>query len=151
MRTRLLAALAVGLFALGASPRVAADPKDDAVQKELKALSGDWKATGVLVGGKVEPRDEGRGDFRIVIEGNRYTFTLRGQARETGSLTVDPTKTPKVIDLVPAGGPNAGKTLLGIYELKDDELKLTWADPGQARPTEQGGKAGGFLFKRVKQ
>jgi uncharacterized protein (TIGR03067 family) len=151
MRMRLLAALAVGLLPLGAGPRVAADPKDDAVQKELKALSGDWKATGVLANGKVEPRDEGRGDFRIVIEGNRYTFKLRGQVLETGSLTVDPTKTLKVIDLVPAGGPNAGKTLLGVYELKDNELKLSWADPGQARPPDLASKAGGFQFKRVKQ
>jgi len=40
----------------------------------------------------------------------------------TGTQKVDPTKTPKAIDISDDSGPNKGKTCLGIYEFKGEAI-----------------------------
>jgi uncharacterized protein (TIGR03067 family) len=51
-----------------------------------------------------------------------------------GTFTLNPTATPKTIDMVPADGPNQGKMFRGIYQLEGDELKACFAFPGKERP-----------------
>jgi uncharacterized protein (TIGR03067 family) len=40
------------------------------------------------------------------------------------SFTLDPTKNPKWIDVTYTDGERKGESSLGIYELKDDSLKI---------------------------
>ena len=44
--------------------------------------------------------------------------------------------TPKTIDLKCTGGRYEGKTLEGIYEQKDDLLKICFGEPGSKPPEE---------------
>ena len=57
--------------------------------------------------------------------------------------------------MTPDDGPNKGKTLVGIYEVKGDELKVCHGDPGADRPKEIASKEGSGLslitLKRVKK
>jgi uncharacterized protein (TIGR03067 family) len=65
---------------------------------------------------------------------------------------LDPAKKPKTIDMTAEKAKQ--EQVLGIYELKDDDLKLCFAKGGGERPTEFISKAGTnqtvIVLKRVK-
>jgi uncharacterized protein (TIGR03067 family) len=58
-----------------------------------------------------------------------------GDETVQGTIEINPTKKPKTIDVKPEIGTNKGKTLLGIYELDGDSLKICLALPDKDRPT----------------
>ncbi|MFO0798107.1 MAG: TIGR03067 domain-containing protein [Gemmataceae bacterium] len=114
-------ALTAALAALA----VAAAPAD----ADRAALQGTW----VLDAATLEGRDHAD-DFRgmkLVLAGDRYTIDF-GPNTDKGNYTLDPTKTPKRIDVRSAEGPFKGKTLPGIYELKGDTLRLCLDADGKA-------------------
>jgi uncharacterized protein (TIGR03067 family) len=80
--------------------------------------------------------------------------TADGDAERTDTMTikVDTSKTPKTIDIL---FPEKGRDMLGIYEIKGDELHLCASDSGKDRPTEFSAKEGSgwrlATFKRVKK
>jgi uncharacterized protein (TIGR03067 family) len=56
--------------------------------------------------------------------------------RQLVTFTIDPTKSPKTADSLQTTGADKGKTLLGIYEIIDDNHKRAcWAPVGKPRPT----------------
>jgi RNA polymerase sigma factor (sigma-70 family) len=105
--------------------------QDAAVKKDKDALQGDWTVVEAkLIGNNnAEDKDQVKGK----------TFVFKGDkliARGESAYTIDPSKKPKEIEIVPADGPESekGKTFRGIYELKGDELKITFNGPDQPRP-----------------
>ena len=93
------------------------------------------------MGGKKAPLGE-IGKVTFTFAGDKVSFKDEDDTQE-GTVKVDATKTPRAIDLiVPPDGPEKGKTLLCIYEVKDDELHLCVPDAGKNRPTEFSGKEG---------
>jgi uncharacterized protein (TIGR03067 family) len=150
MRIRLLAPVCLLVLAAAVGRGVAEDPKDTAVKEELKKLSGTWEAVSAVEDGKELPRP--KGGVQAIVDGPRWTLNVEGKAVNSGTQTVDPSKTPKTIDLVLAEGPEKGKTVLGIYELKGDELKMALAEPGgKDRPKDFSGKGAAlYVYKRVK-
>lgn len=145
MCTALLLALPIALL-----PAVAAGQKDDAAAKELAKLQGTWKRVSAEVDGKKASAGELKG-ATLTVSGDRYTLK-QGSETRTGTLRLDPTKTPKHLDIVSGAGPNKGKSLLAIYELDGDTFRYCVAPPGKARPAEFSGKAGSghslFVNKR---
>ena len=71
-----------------------------------------------------------------VAKGDEITVMLQGQLFMKAKFTLDPSKTPKTIDYSVTGGPYAGKTQLGIYELDGDKVKFCFSTPGKERPTD---------------
>lgn len=138
----LLLVLAAGLVV------VAADAKD-----ELDKLQGTWARTTAEVNGKPAPEGELK-NTTLVIQGDQYTLKTPDRDRK-GTLKLDPTKSPKEIDLTPSAGPNKGKTLHGIYELDGDTFRYCLAVDGKDRPTEFSSKPGSghglFVNKREKR
>jgi hypothetical protein len=69
-----------------------------------------------------------------------------------GVFKVDPTVTPKTIDVSFTEGPLKGRTHKGIYELTEDTYKVSMALEGRDRPTEfasRPGSGNGFqIMKR---
>jgi len=124
---------------------------DDTGKAELGKLKGTWQRVSAEVNGKKANPMELEKTF-LIIEGDRYTLQTPDGVRK-GTLKIDPSKSPKQIDIVSAGGPNKGKTLHGIYELKGATLRYCVAEPGKDRPTEFTGKAGSgcglFVSKRM--
>ena len=92
-------------------------------------LDGKWVIISVERDGKAD--DTLKGAVRE-HKGEKYTMTLKEGKSFEGSMKVD--ATAKSIDLIPGDGKYKGKTLLGIYELDGDTLKICFAEPGKERP-----------------
>ena len=60
--------------------------------------------------------DEGR---RLDLQGHRGSFQDRVSPPYKSSFKLDPSKSPKEIDLIGLDGPQKGKTMQGIYRLED--------------------------------
>jgi uncharacterized protein (TIGR03067 family) len=132
-----------------AVPAGAADPKDEAVKKELKAFEGAWDGKSRLSDGKEEPAPPG--GAQLIFSGEKYTIKLGGKVTETGTFSIDPSKKPKTIDLTPTEGGEKGKKEQGIYELTGDDLKIAVAFGSSERPTDFSGKKSEvYTFKRAK-
>lgn len=128
----------------GQTLRVFRRVKDDgaraeAVRAEQKRFEGTWKFVSMEVNGKAATEADFK-DSRLILEGNRFTAKEKGEV--TGTYDVDPTATPKTIDLTLVLGPDRRATILGIYELEGDTYKICSALPGRPRPKEFTSKAG---------
>jgi uncharacterized protein (TIGR03067 family) len=132
--------------------------QDDAVKKELAKLDGVWQVTGHQTDG--EPRNEEH--WRTVqfhFKGNELTFKgddVLSKKVVKMTLVVDPATTPRIIDMKVAEGDFKGTALEGIYEIKDDTLKICFRDDeAKNRPNEFSTKAGSnlvmFTLKREKK
>jgi uncharacterized protein (TIGR03067 family) len=113
----------------------AARADDDAAKKELKALQGTWKVVAAEQDG--DPLDRIVGGL-LVVKDNNFHIKTAGGTELKGDLRLDPTKKPRHIDFAHQEGLLKDKTWQGIYELKDDVLKLCYAeaDSDKERPTE---------------
>jgi RNA polymerase sigma-70 factor (ECF subfamily) len=140
---------AAGLFAYGvlaAGERTAQKGKSD-----QERLQGTWALVSEERGGKLVEPPEGVKGATLTFQGDRVSFKQKGGGHEA-SFKVDPTRTPKEIDLTVAqdGKPAVHK---GLYALEGDTLKLCLAHPPQPRPTAFASAAGEqwpavFVFKR---
>lgn len=98
-------------------------------------LQGAWIGGGGETNGKPFTKEDLK-DFKLVIKGNQYTLNSGTGETVQGIQTVDTTKSPKNIDATDGNGRNKGKTILGIYEIKGDEFKVSFSMPGKPRPTK---------------
>lgn len=121
--------------------------------KELKKLEGTWVLVSGEQGGKDLPEEVIKG-AKLVIKGNKHIVQM-GEEKIIGTHELDPTTKPKSIDATKTEGPEKGKKILGIYEIKGDTFKVCFGEPGKDRPKEFTGKAGSdcfvHLWKRVKK
>jgi uncharacterized protein (TIGR03067 family) len=101
---------------------------------DLKLLAGTWKPTEVMIGDNRLP-DEVVAKIQLVMEEDRYTVTA-DETTDKGTLKIDEKQSPKTMDITGTEGPNAGKTILTIYELDGDNLTVCYSlEPG-VRPTD---------------
>jgi uncharacterized protein (TIGR03067 family) len=129
MRRCILMLCVVGLLV------AADDAKDKAAKEVLKKFDGAWQAVMGKVNGEEVPA-EGLKKVHVTVEGGQYTVKVEDNAVEKGGFTVDPSKKPKQMDVKPVEGQNQGKTLLAIYELDGDDLKICFVESGKDRPTD---------------
>jgi uncharacterized protein (TIGR03067 family) len=113
--------------------------KQDAVPKEMVPLQGTWVVTQIN-------GDSTSGDTSLIISGSKYSESVGGTVDETGLFKVDASKTPMTVDLIIQEGDSAGKTQLGVFEVKGDTMRLLLNNAGDmARPTSLE-KGDGALF-----
>jgi uncharacterized protein (TIGR03067 family) len=126
----------------------AAAQKEGADNKELENFQGKWATASVTVDGNVE--DEIKDRF-IAFKGEKSTFLDKEKERGTGSMKVDPSKSPAHIDFTYEDGPAKGTTLKGIYKFDGDTLTFCYGGFGKDRPTEFASKAGSGTILIVQQ
>lgn len=150
---RILTALAVAVVLCAPAARGQGDAREEAVAKELKRLLGTWEIVLIEVAGKKGEPPESQKE-RLTFRGKAFTVVQGGEARDKGTLKIDPAKKPKAMDMTSAGGAKKGATMLAIYELRGDEMRVCAAPPGQPRPTaftaEAGSKHYVTTLRRVK-
>ena len=111
---------------------------DQLTDVDYQRLSGTWLLSSGVVDGQPVPEDV-RKKTRLITARDKFTLSTRAQTgtSEEGTFTIDPTKSPKTVDSVQGSRPDKGKTLLGVYEIIDDNHKRAcWAPAGKPRPTD---------------
>ena len=80
-------------------------------------------------------RIEGK-DERCVFAVETMSMESRDGDKKTSLYRLDPSKTPKAIDIIHQEGSERGSTILGIYSIEGDTLRFCWASSVTAgRPT----------------
>jgi uncharacterized protein (TIGR03067 family) len=153
MRLSLVALFcAVGFAAFGGSGALADDKVD--LEKEVKKFQGTWTIESSKSGGKELPANELKG-LIVTFEGDKHTVKKGDEVIQVGTQKLDPSKSPKTIDVTMTEGPNKGTVMLGIYEINGDTLKVCFDPEGKKRPTEFKSAPGSENFvnvhKRVKK
>ena len=110
------------------------DDKAGAVKAELERFAGTWRYESTVVEGQEVPA-EGLRDARLKIQGDTFALT-DPTATYRGTFVVDPTSTPRTIDVTFTEGPEAGKTSLGIYQLDGETYKVCVGLAGRERPKD---------------
>jgi uncharacterized protein (TIGR03067 family) len=87
-------------------------------RQEMARFQGVWWLASLEVNGKKAPDEQVR-SWMLVIEADQYN-PGSGETSVEYSYRIDPSRNPRAIDLIPHDGPNKGRTLRGIYSLKDD-------------------------------
>ena len=134
---------AVGLVV----PGTRADDKPD-VKKEFKKFHGVWTFASVEAGGKKAPADQFKG-VTVTFAGDKYTVKKGDEVIQVGTQKLDPSRSPKTIDVTVTEGLNKGAVMLGIYEIDGDTLRVCFDEEGKKRPTEFKSPAGSQTFVNV--
>lgn len=120
----------------------------EAEKKELEKVTGTWVQAGESV-----PQENTK--VRLIYTGREFVGRLGEKVLFRGSVKLDPTQSPKTIDLTLDSGPNKGKVALGVYELDGDSYRGCLAAPGKERPSrlspEPGSGQQRFAFRRVQE
>jgi RNA polymerase sigma factor (sigma-70 family) len=122
-------------------------------KSDKQLLQGKWRIVSAEIGGKKPSDDEFQRMQENPVEFKGDTVRIRLQS----DYKIDPTKSPKEIDITPQEGPEneKGKTFRGIYRLKGDEMTLCISMmPDGERPTgftsQPGELVGVVVLKREK-
>ena len=118
---------------------VAAAQQQDALPKDLAPLQGTWIVT--QFNGEALPVE-----MALIVSGATYSQSVDGTIDETGTLKVDASKTPMTVDLIIQEGNDAGRTQLGIIEVKGDVLRCLLNAPGSGTRPTSFDKGDGELF-----
>lgn len=105
---------------------------------DLDRFQGEWKIQEGVKNGKPWPKEEiAKMSFKV----KGKNFLLDSPRSKKPSVTIvdlDPSKSPKEFKMQLRGWQN-GKFLFGIYEIKNDRLKICWSPTGE-KPMDFGAK-----------
>jgi uncharacterized protein (TIGR03067 family) len=126
MNAKLGCALIAVLF-LGAG--AATDAK-----KETAKFQGTWNLSALTYDG-----EEHKLKFKVVFKGNEGVVEGNDAVQTEYAkikFKLDPAASPKSMDITVIGGSQTDASMEGIYELKDDELRICAKVFGKGRPGE---------------
>jgi uncharacterized protein (TIGR03067 family) len=110
--------------------------------KDLEKLAGVWTCVSATNDGKAVPEERAK-KLRLTVTKEGGYKTERGdEVLFESACKIDPTKTPKQIDLIGTEGENKGKAAQGIYALDGDTLTICYTMPGKERPKGFESKSG---------
>jgi uncharacterized protein (TIGR03067 family) len=113
----------IAFFAFAGAATRAADPAAD----EVKKLQGDWQVVEVEIKGKKAAKDDAEvKNMRFVIKDDGITLpSPAGDGKDRKkTFKLDPTKSPKEIDITSLDGQEKDQTAACIYKLDKDRLTI---------------------------
>jgi len=122
---------------------------DDAVLKDRKQMAGTWRVVSHEKDAKKAPDDKLAKTKSIFAEDGKVTVQEDGKTTIQATHKIDPAKKPKQTDIAYTEGELKGKTVLGIYEIEGNDMKICYS-LGKDRPTDFAPKAGRvvIIYKR---
>jgi RNA polymerase sigma factor (sigma-70 family) len=154
--------LAAGVVAVALSRPVPADehprekkpapapaaPAADAAKEDLEALQGRWEGQSAEEDGRALSEEQAR-RFLVSVKGDRMLLLPGGEWTPL-TIRLDPARSPKVLRMAPADGPDKDKPVPVAYRLdkEADTLTLCWdVKAGKAVPDKfAAGKGSGLLL-----
>ena len=121
-----------------AAMAIAFETRGQDAKTELDKLQGKWSVTAMERGEKSAPK-EIIDNIVITFAGDKMTLgrTQAGAKSKEYTITLDPTKDPKAVDLIPTDGTSKGKKVAGIYRFDGNDLKICMPNSdSQERPKE---------------
>lgn len=101
-----------------------------------RGLEGAW----VPIAASVSGQELGVAELRVkylVLDGHDYSIIDRSnQIVDRGEYLVNDRATPWTIDIVGRDGPNAGRSMLAIFELRGDRLTVCYDLDSRNRPAD---------------
>jgi uncharacterized protein (TIGR03067 family) len=131
----------VVVASLAAGEALQGEGGKDAGKDVLKKIQGTWKFVSQEMDGKPLPKEE-LAKQTITFAGDKWTVRRDGKVVQAGTHKFDPGKKPAQVDAVVKEGEDKGSTMLGIYELKGDTIKVCFDPQGKERPADFTSKAG---------
>src|ERR1043165_5617896 len=130
MKTKVGWLLVAALLLAAGSAQSAKDAKNDTAK-----FAGKWTIEELTYDGN----DHSKLKINIVFKGDEGI--IEGDARVKNEYArikfkLDPTTTPKIMEIKIAGGSQTDATMEAIYELKGDELRICARVFGKGRPTK---------------
>jgi uncharacterized protein (TIGR03067 family) len=126
--------------------------KEAAVKEEWKRLNGTWEWVRAAADGKEAPAPKEK--VTLTLKDGKATAKAGDKLLGEATAKVDPTTSPKSLDLTPAARGSKGKTVSAIYEVKGDTQRVCIAPPGKPRPkafeAQEGSGHTLVTYKRVK-
>jgi uncharacterized protein (TIGR03067 family) len=139
MRGKCLWVVAIASFAVCGA--VQGEDGQETGKDVLKKIQGTWKFVSQEMDGNALPKEE-VAKHTITFAGDKWTVRSEGKVVQAGTHKFDPTKKPAQVDAAVTEGEDKGSTMLGIYELKGDTLKVCFDPKGKERPKEFSSKDG---------
>ena len=84
--------------------------------------------------------------LRLTLTADRYKTEKGNEVLFDSTYTVDPSRSPKEINMIGTEGDLAGKTAQGIYSLEGDTLQVCYTMPGKPRPGAFSSLAGSGIY-----
>src|SRR5262249_13678412 len=91
--------------------------------QDVARLQGSWAVVRMEEKGSNAP-DDLLGELAVEIKGDRISVTTKGTPLIEFRYVLDPTKSPRAIDLTHLWGDEKGKTELAIYEVQGDTARF---------------------------
>lgn len=114
---------------------------------DAATIQGTWRIVRAEIGGEPFPV-EAFNNLRLVLKDGKYELGI-----DEGAYKLLDAKGNKGIDVIGEKGPNEGKTIPAIYELKGDSMKICYDLSGKTRPekfeTEKGTRQFLATYERV--
>jgi uncharacterized protein (TIGR03067 family) len=106
---------------------------------DLSAQQGTWRPIAAVLSGNRLPKSAVDA-VTLRISGDTYEVEINSEEEkevDRGTFTVDTSRTPFRITINGTSGPNEGKTILGIFEMKDDNsMRVCYDLSGKEFPNE---------------
>jgi uncharacterized protein (TIGR03067 family) len=127
-----------GLLVLACVVMLGAEEAKKDAKSDLKKLDGSWKAVKLIYNGEDFMKGE---DSRIAMDIKDGVATVRaseGIKKEYAKvrLVLDPSATPKLLDLTVVAGAQKDAKMEGIYKLDGDKLTICVKVLGNGRPAK---------------
>jgi uncharacterized protein (TIGR03067 family) len=110
------------------APAPAAKTTVPSTRSDDSNIQGTWRVIFAEDSGRTGPSEALR-DIRFVITKDKMTMESGGRKQES-TYTLDPSTSPKSIDLT-----TNGRTQPGIYDLQGDTLRICFSENTDKRPT----------------
>jgi uncharacterized protein (TIGR03067 family) len=154
--SQIIAALCAAIF-LATYPLAsifATDAPDDALLKaEVQSLQGVWANVSASAEGV---DDDSYSDLLwLTIKGDKWLMSVKkGKPIVEPAFRVDPSASPKTLDIIGNKGRKGEVILKAIYELEGDTFRYCYAIGDAERPkeftSEPGSKSGISVYRRLK-
>ena len=109
---------------------------EEQAKKDLERMQGTWIIQALEINGKNVAINQLEGTV-LTVKGDEYRTKIKDKELFGFRLKLDPSKTPKALDMIQKGPDGADKVIKGIYTFENDTFKMCRGiAPEQDRPNQ---------------